>query len=634
MRWNRLAYGLVWLLTAVSCAEKDAPAPQGTESVPVDLAFALQSKSSTRASVATLLELANQNYFRGMERIRLIAFGHRGPVGPEDQAIGYSRTLPGISSSWDDAAYSGYAYHQGLVRNNHAHLYPSDYASLPEGTASVLVYGSGPRVQQSSVELDKHLNGSLIETGWETLDTYHRASDYTFSPDPIYTGVIPGSATVLTDILTHIAASVSYTQTYYYRQNEVWKEGRIAVQWDDNLADAVLREYYQWFTGSGELMTGAGASVEYILSILYGRLKRYESGEEEPYLHMAGGVYYPTVLTEGGSDTFTYGMLYNGLRDAILQRFNDLTDNDFIRLNTDNTVNLMEPGLRAYPMDMGLPAGGAVIRWNGLRFIVVTEGLDGIAAMDRFCYMPPLYYRTNTTVSTSREADVYAHYTYQAQSWDEILSNYRQGKVVDKSTRSVALDAPLQYATGLLVGTVRATASLLPDNDGDPRTNCSVTGTNFSVTGIIIGSQYRQRFDFTPDTEAPEYYLYDNQISGVYLTTTESSEFRTLVLQTPVDRDVYFYLELRNDSGATFSGAEGMIYPGNYFYLAGKLVKPADSPFPSIFLQDHYTTTRCVVSSLENAHIAIPELDNPQLVMGVQTTLNWIMAASSYVVLD
>ena len=139
MRWNRLAYGLVWLLTAVSCAEKDAPAPQGTESVPVDLAFALQSKSSTRASVTTLLELANQNYFRGMERIRLIAFGNRGPVGPEDQAIGYSRTLPGISSSWDDAAYSGYAYHQGLVRNNLAHLYPSDYASLPEGTASVLV---------------------------------------------------------------------------------------------------------------------------------------------------------------------------------------------------------------------------------------------------------------------------------------------------------------------------------------------------------------------------------------------------------------------------------------------------------------------------------------------------------------
>ena len=106
------------------------------------------------------------------------------------------------------------------------------------------------------------------------------------------------------------------------------------------------------------------------------------------------------------------------------------------------------------------------------------------------------------------------------------------------------------------------------------------------------------------------------------------------MLKTPVDREVYFYLELRNDSGATFSGAEGMIYPGNYFYLAGKLVKPADSPFPSIFLQDHYTTTRCVVSSLENAHIAIPELDNPQLVMGVQTTLNWIMAASSYVVLD
>lgn len=636
MRIRGIGYfpaGIVLLLLA-ACSGKEQVTGEGNACVPVDLAFSLEGNVSTRASVTAISELANQGSFRGMENIRIIPFGTRGEIGPEDVSLGFSRRLPSISSSMDDAAYSGSVYHQGLIRNNHAHLYPSASAALPEGTASVLVYGSGVHVAGGDTPGDKHLNGSLIESGWEITGAARPASSWSFSPDPIYTGGVPASASVLTDILTHIASAVTYTQVYYYRRNEVWYEGRIAVTWDDALAETVLREYYRWFTGGGELMTGAGRNVEYLLSMLYGRLRRYESDDEEPYLHMAGGVYYPAVLTEGGTDTFTYGTLYNGLRDAILQRFNDLTDNHFLVLNADDTVHLMDGGLTIYPTDMGLPAGGAVIRWNGIRFVVVTEGLDGIAAMDRYCYMPPLLYRANTTVSTCRESDIYEQYTYQAESWDQILSQYRQGKVVDRFTRGVALDDPLQYATGLLVATVRATASLLPDNDGDPRTNCSVSGTNFPVTGILVGSQYRQDYDFRPDPSSVEYYLYDNQISGVYLTTSESAQFRTLVLPTPDEQDVYFYLELRNDSGATFSGAEGLIFPGNSFYLAGRLEKPDDSAFPAVFMRDHYTTARCTVSSLENAHVAIPDLDNPQLVMGVQSTLNWIMAASSYVVLD
>lgn len=625
---------IVLLLVMAACSGKEEAAGERNTVVPVELALSLEGNASTRASVTAITELANEGSFRGMENIRLIPFATRGEIGPEDVSIGFSRKLPSISSSMDDAAYSGQGYHKGLIRNNHAHLYPSASAALPEGTASVLVYGNGIHIAGSDTPTDKHLNGSLIESGWEVSGAARAASSWTFSPDPIYTGGIPSSASILTDILTHIASSVTYTQTYYYQRNGVWHEGRIAATWDDALAETVLREYYQWFTGGGELMTGAGRNVEYLLSMLYGRLRRFESDDEEPYLHMAGGVYYPAVLTEGGSDPFTYGTLYNGLCDAILQRFNNLTDNGFLRLNADDTVNLLDGDLTIYPTDMGLPAGAAVIRWNGLRFVVVTEGLDGIAAMDRYCYMPPLYYRANTTLSTCRESNIYEQYTYQAETWDQILSHYRLGKVVDKFTRGVALDDPLQYATGLLVATVRATASLLPDNDGDPRTNCSVTGTNFPVTGILLGSQYRQDYAFSPDLSSEEYYLYDNQIAGVYLTTAESTEFRTLVLPTPEDQDVYFYLELRNDSGATFSGAEGLIFPGNYFYLAGRLEKPEDSDFPAVFMQDHYTTARCTVSSLENAHVAIPDLDNPQLVMGVQSTLNWIMAASSYVVLD
>ena len=625
-------WGITLSLAFASCREQEWQGVQEDTPVPVALAFSLEGRGSTKASVTTITELSNQGRFRGMENIRLIPFERRGAVEPSDISKDFARTLPAISSSMDDVAYTGTVYHQGLVRNNHAHLYPS--AFLPEGTASVLVYGNGIRVSDDDTPRGKHINGSLIESGLESTVAFREASSISFSPEPIYQGEIPYSATILTDLLTYIASSVTYTQKYYYQRNGVWNEGRISVTWGDDLAETVLREYYQWFTGSGELMTGAGRNVEYLLSMLYGRLRRFVSDDEEPYLHMAGGVYYPTVLTEGGTDTFTYGALYNGLRDAILQRYNTLIDNGYLRGNTDNTINLLDDELIIYPTDMGLPAGAAVIRWNGLRFIVVLEGLDGVAAMDRYCYMPPLYYRANTTLSTCQDKDIYEQYTYQATSWDQILSHYRVGKVVGKNTRAVALDTPLQFATGMAVVTVRATASLLPDNDGDPRTNCSVTGTNFPITGILLGSQHRQDYNFSPDPTSPEFILYDNQVSGVYLTTATSEEFRTLVFPTPVDEDVYFFLELRNDSGATFTGAEGLIFPGNYFYLAGKMVLPEESTEPAVFMQDHYTTMRCVISSMENAHVAVPDLDDPQLVLGVQSSLNWIMAASSYVVLD
>ena len=343
------------------------------------------------------------------------------------------------------------------------------------------------------------------------------------------------------------------------------------------------------------------------------------------------------MLTEAGTDTFTYAVLYNGLCNEILRRFHDLEDRGLIIVHSDDTVTFnseRNPDLYAYPVSMGLPAGSAVLRWNGLRFVVVSEGLDGIAAMDNYCYMPPLYYFANTQLSTSGDNDIYKTYTSEMTDWSQLLGQYRQGSVVRASTRAVALNEPLQFATGLLVATVRASSPYLPDGDDDPRTNCSVSGTHFPITGILLGGQYKQSFDFTPDTSGSEYYLYDNMISGVYLTATQSAPFRTLVLPTPEDQDIYFFLELRNDSGATFTGAEGLIRPGHYFYLAGKLEKSDNPDFPQVFMQDHYTSVNCQVSSLENAHVAVPEMGTAQLVVGVQTATNWTMAASSYVVLD
>lgn len=203
---------------------------------------------------------------------------------------------------------------------------------------------------------------------------------------------------------------------------------------------------------------------------------------------------------------------------------------------------------------------------------------------------------------------------------------------------AVALDNPLQYATGLLSATVQASALSIPDKKGKM---ISVSGINFPVTGIILGGQHPQRFNFTPISSSREYYLYDNQVSGIYLTQNKSASFRTLSLQTIDSHDVYFCLELRNSSGSAFTGADGVIYPGSNFYLAGKLVYQEGTDqngqpvaFPAVFMQDYVTKVNCVIPSLENAMVAVPELDNPQLLIGVQTEMNWIMSTGSYVVLN
>ena len=120
----------------------------------------------------------------------------------------------------------------------------------------------------------------------------------------------------------------------------------------------------------------------------------------------------------------------------------------------------------------------------------------------------------------------------------------------------------------------------------------------------------------------------------MYLTPSLSDEFRTLVFPVPAGLDVYFFLELRNDSNTAFTGAEGIILPGSKFYLAGKMDKSDNPDLPSVFMQDYYTTLYCTVNSLENAHVSVPEMGEPQLTIGVQTSLNWIMSASAYVVLE
>lgn len=636
--------GFVWLIPAVwACSlidEGPSAEPCVSAPVPVQLALSLEGGVATKANVATITEISETPDFRGISSLSLLPFATEGAVTLESTSLGGWAVLGGISSEEDDEATSdGSNFHNGLIKNNRAHLFVGPEAALPVGTASVLVYASAAQAQASNIQEYKHLNGSFVSSAEGLSDSAIDASAITFSPDPILTGSIPAAAQSIADALNAIAEGAYYTQSYHYRKGGVWYETSVAVRWNASIGSSLLAEWFVDFTNDGQLLTGAGENVANMIGGLYKRLNDYVFVDGTVYKHVAGAEQFTAYLTEEESEenVLTYGAMYNNLSAFLRDRIGALVTAGTITLNTTTgAASFNLPALRQYPVSLGLPAGSAVLRWNGNRFDPVTEGLDGIAAIDRFCYMPPLFYMSNTSLSTSTERDLYTQYTSAMPNWNSILSLYGPAKVVSSQTQAVALDEPLQYATGMLVATIKSNVAQLPDNDGDAYTYCTPSGTKFPVTGIIIGGQFRQLFNFTPDPSATEeYYLYDNLISGVYLTTEQSEPLRTLVFPTPADEDVYFFLELRNDSNVPFYGAEGIIMPGSYFYLAGCLDKPSElDNQDQVFMQDHYTTVHCVVNTLENAHVSIPELGDPQLLLGIQTSVDWVQSTGSYIVLD
>ena len=106
-------------------------------------------------------------------------------------------------------------------------------------------------------------------------------------------------------------------------------------------------------------------------------------------------------------------------------------------------------------------------------------------------------------------------------------------------------------------------------------------------------------------------------------------------------------MEFRNDSGASFHGAEGRILPGHKFYLVGKLgftdsngnrLKDRNgNPLPDgskVFARDCYTEAACLIKTFKNAHSAVPDMGIPQLSLGVETEINWVLTDPTTVMLE
>lgn len=287
-----------------------------------------------------------------------------------------------------------------------------------------------------------------------------------------------------------------------------------------------------------------------------------------------------------------------------------------------------------YPRNLNLPDGAAQVKWNSTtnKFDVVNEANIGnlsYTSLDKFVYPSSLYYTVNTEIKTSDspQADKYK------TDWSTCLNLYDGTSVTDK-TSSVALVKPIQYAVARLDVSARFNAETVKDNLQENVTVSAEDG--ITLDGILVGGQKNLKWDFATAVDGTEYTIYDASITSTKLGSTNTGTIiaQSLALQSGTGTTVNFALELTNNTGAAFTGVDGIVPDGGRFYLVGKLVPEAGTADNLVFKQDYTTTAKVNITSLAHAYNCIPDLKNPKLELGLSVDLNWQAGLSQDVTIE
>lgn len=278
-----------------------------------------------------------------------------------------------------------------------------------------------------------------------------------------------------------------------------------------------------------------------------------------------------------------------------------------------------------YPRNINLPDGAAQVKWTGAAFDYINSSNVGSLAytnMANFVYPASLYYTTNTTIktSTSRLADKYS------TDWKTCLALYNGGGTsVDANTQSVALVNQIQYAVGRFDVAAKFSSDNINDNVGE---SIAVITAEDSITldGILIGGQKNADWQFAPLASSEEYTIYDASVTSTKLGTADIASkimAQSLALPTKAGTNVYFALELTNNTGNAFTGVDGIVPDGAKFYLVGQLIPQADKAGNQVFAKAYNTKANVTISSLAHAYNCIPDLKNPKLELGLSVKLEW-----------
>lgn len=309
-----------------------------------------------------------------------------------------------------------------------------------------------------------------------------------------------------------------------------------------------------------------------------------------------------------------------------------------------------------YPNNINLPDGAVQLSFDATNKFTyaATSSLTGIENLDasKVCFPASIYYfQSSNLAATAKELETNqwptttTNWTAATAPWLKDASNLADGWTasVQPTTRSIAMRQNINYGVANLATTVKCGAASLPDNDKFTVTDPSefpgtvaVPTEGFTVTGLLIGGQpTKVGFNFQPaSNDAFDYTIYDNNLTGIVAKNgTASAVNYTIVLPNDKGREatdqnkVNVAIELTNNSGVAFRGADGIIPAGGKFYLVGQLEPKADAltgvANPAVFMSDYMTTMNLTIKSLKNAYNTIPDLRSTKLQLGLSVDLVW-----------
>ncbi len=529
--------------------------------------------------------------FLGMQNIRLIPYNST--AWESAQTLDKILALENIGS--------------GNVSGNESQKIYTD-VDIPVGTDRFLFYG----VAQGD---DKVQNGSLIPT----IDGQATRANINFELEQIHDGTTMTEQTQLVSLLNRVENTSGWS----------------AYTTETTAEDKAIKKLYTDFTS---MKAGSASSILNLMQSLYRSLSFASS--------------------DGTTGSDAAKLAYN-IRQAITT---DASGGLTLSASGDpgeETLSYPEGFDSTFPANYKLPDGAVRVKFNkdgtsGEKFSADNNsyevGGSNNLKIENITYPASLYYfcQSELKASTSTNATFPTNGSWGGeQSW----TGWDQTAVA-ATTRSIAMVSPVNYGVGMLATTVKCAS----DNLIDAGDNTIAIGTNgFTLTGVLVGGQpdnvQWNMYQAYANTSSRTKTIYDAAIPATnpkvtttacdanYTLALDNSKFTDSGMGTRAGKDsqdkVNIAIELVNNTGKNFEGADGIIYAGSKFYLVAKLdpnsstsgeVTGTSGDFSgkeSVFMKDYKTTAKLTISSLKNAYNGIPDLRSTSLQFGLAVNLEW-----------
>jgi len=577
-------------------------AAKGTVKAQFAIGITSKANAVTRMTEATV-QAQSTPLFRGMQDVVLIPFD-RTPADATNRIGAY--IIPGEGKIKGDEVSVTDAAH--ALQSTANYVVYSD-VEVPVGTTHFLFYGHAPADDFTKGRLtasDAYPIGGVSNANFvdpKTSLSFTPTSILAGKDDQVAGGNSKGQALIaLLNAVANASADVTIGSTT--TTGKKWS----TVTAEENLP------LCQLYAGFITLTSGSSFNVHRSLQDLYYSVNNLAQTTDNPYSAIAGAI-QTAILAEGNNTASA---------DAKTLTFADSY------LDYPETV-------------LSIPEGAAKISWNGTAFVDAIQNnassggdnigvATGATVYSTYAYPADLWYWKNTAIHASNQVE---SVTFGDKEWDgegSIIETEYAGDptVVSGSTKSVALDGPVNYAVAQLDLSINVLSGSFIDSRMNAmdftktKSEDPVHGFKDAVTltGVLVGYQQQVNWQFVPVT-GKEYVIYDKTIpdgAAVALNTlTATGKNYTLVLQTPKDEPVNIALQFKND-GPDFYGKGGELIPsGGTFYLSGALDPKAetgvegytDGSKDKVFIQDYVTTVALDIKNGNSADGSPTDPSNP-----------------------